>query len=372
LSAARIEYFVSEDRIVASGGVTLLEPGGEVLRAERAELSEGLKRAVAADLGLRLTDGSRLVGRSMRRDSGVETVVKQAAFTPCALCEEDPERPPIWRLRARKVTHDEAAKDLEYEDVTLDIAGVPVAYLPYFSHPDPTVKRRSGLLAPTLYFGGDLKAIAQVPYFVNIGPNEDLTFQPYFTLKSAPVPALEYRRLFENGEIRFDGSLGKLDREDNSGREKGDVVRGHAFVDGRFDLDETWRLSFDGKVASDDSYLETFHIDSADVLRSTAAVEGFWREDYVRIGAFAGHDLRETADQNDTPFALPELRAALVGAPGRLGYPFLDADARVLGRNQGTSGESASATAGWRAPLFTPDGHRFDLEASVRGDVYDT
>jgi len=372
LSAERIEFFISEDRIVASGGVTLLEPGGEVVRAERAELSDGLKRAVASHLGLRLTDGSRLVGREVERTAGVGTTLTDGAFTPCAACEDDPDRPPLWRLRARKVVHDEVAKDIEYEDVTLDIAGVPIGYLPYFSHADPTVSRRSGVLAPTMFFGGEFDAVAQVPFFWEIAPNEDLTFKPFFTLRSPPVAAAEYRRLFESGVVRFDGSIGALDRTSNNGRKREDVVRGHAFLDGAFALDDTWRLTFDGRVTTDDSYLETFKIEDADVLRSHAAIEGFWQESYVRVGGFFGQDLRELADQNDTPFALPEARFAFLGVPGPYGYAFIDADARFLGRDQGTNGESASATVGWRTPVNTRSGHRFDLEASLRGDVYNT
>ncbi len=69
LSAERIEYYPAEDPVHASGGVTLLEPGGEVVRAERAELSDRLKRAVAEKLGVRLSDGSRLVGRRVERVS---------------------------------------------------------------------------------------------------------------------------------------------------------------------------------------------------------------------------------------------------------------------------------------------------------------
>lgn len=372
LSADRIEYFVGEDRIVATGAVTLLEPGGEVVRADRAEISDGLKRAVAESLGLRLTDGSRIVGRGVERRDGVGTTLTDGAFTPCAACAEDPERAPLWRLRARKVEHDEVARDINYEDVTLDIAGVPVAYLPYFSHPDPTVERRTGFLSPTLFFGGEFDAVAQVPYYWSLGPDEDVTLKPFFTIRSAPVAAAEYRRLFRNGRIGLDASFGFLDRVDNEGDDDGDELRGHAFLFGEFALDDTWRLSFEGRATSDDSYLETFNIDDADVLRSEAAAEGFWRESYVRVGAFAAQDLRDFADQNDSPVALPEAEAALIGAPTRFGFAFANIDARVLERETGTDGQSASGTFGWRTPITTGGGHRLDFEASLRGDVYNT
>lgn len=372
LSADRIDYFIAEDRVIATGDATLLEPGGEVVRAELVELRDGLKRAVAEQLGVRLRDGSRLVGRRVERVSGVRTTLVDGAFTPCALCERDPEKAPTWRLRARKVEHDEVERKIGYEDVTLDVAGVSVAYLPYFSHPDPTVERATGFLAPSLFFGGEFDAVAQVPYYWELAPNQDLTLQPFFTVRSAPVAAAEYRHLFANGRVTLDGSVGVLKRTTENGDVERRKLRGHLFASGDFALDETWRLRFDGGLASDDSYLETFNIEDDDVLRSQLAFEGFWRESYVRVGGFGVQDLRRTAVQNDSPFVLPEVRAALLGTPGPYGNAFAEIDARALGRKSGADGQSASAKVGWRAPLTTAGGHRFDLEASVRGDVYNT
>ena len=37
-----------------------------------------------------------------------------------------------------------------FEDARLEFFGMPVAYMPYFSAPDPTVKRKSGFLMPML------------------------------------------------------------------------------------------------------------------------------------------------------------------------------------------------------------------------------
>ena len=37
---------------------------------------------------------------------------------------------------------------MSYRDAVLEVAGVPVLYLPFFAHPDPSSGRRSGLLPP--------------------------------------------------------------------------------------------------------------------------------------------------------------------------------------------------------------------------------
>ncbi len=372
LSADRIEFLPREDRVTATGSVRLLEASGALIQADSAEFTTDLKQAKALNFGVRLKDGSRLVGSEVNRSSGLKTLLTRGSFTPCKPCAEDPTRSPTWRLRAREVTHDETTKDIEYEDVTLDVFGVPLTYLPYFRHPDPTVDRRSGWLTPSLFFGGEFDTVAKVPYYWNIAPDKDLTLQPFFTAKSAPVMAAEYRQLLDKGKIRIDGSLGALNRTSNDGIQKNENLRGHAYLDGDFALDEIWRLSLQGRFTSDDSYLQTFKIDDAGVLRNTVALEGFWREAYVRIGAYGIQDLRENTSQNDTPFALPEIEGSWQSEPTSLGNAFIEGHARALGREEGADGQSISAVSGWRLPIKTSSGHRFDFEASLRGDAYNT
>ena len=60
-----------------------------------------------------------------------------------------PDKPPLWQLKAKKIIHNQKQQELEYYDVWMEMAGIPVAYSPYSWHPDPTVKRKSGFLAPS-------------------------------------------------------------------------------------------------------------------------------------------------------------------------------------------------------------------------------
>ena len=372
LRADHVEFMQSEGRIEAFGNVLLVEPSGELIKADSVELANDMKQAKATNLGILLNDGSRLVGQEVNYWRGEKILLTRGAFSPCKPCADDNKRAPTWRLRAQEVQHDETTKDIEYKDVSLDIFGVPVAYLPYFRHPDPTVDHRSGWLTPSLSLGGEFNAIAKIPYYWNLGPNKDLTLQPFFTATSAPVMAAEYRQLFNTGKIDIDGSFGQLNRTSDAGIETNEALRGHAFLNGEFGLSENWRLQLEGRLASDDNYLETFKINDARVLRNTATLEAFWHESYLRVGAFGIQDLRENTLQNDTPFVLPELQGSWQGEPNLFGNAFLEAQARILGREEGADGQSISAVTGWRMPISTSGGHRFDIEASLRGDAYNT
>ena len=74
-------------------------------------------------------------------------------------------------LKAKKIIHNEKEQELEYFDVWMEMAGIPVMYAPYFWHPDPTVKRKSGFLAPSTGGSTYLGTTITTPYFYAISPS---------------------------------------------------------------------------------------------------------------------------------------------------------------------------------------------------------
>ena len=70
-----------------------------------------------------------------------QTIVKKGIFTSC---KKNDSCPP-WSFKSKEVTHDKIKKNIKYKHAVLNIYDVPVFYFPKFFHPDPTVKRRSGI-----------------------------------------------------------------------------------------------------------------------------------------------------------------------------------------------------------------------------------
>ena len=179
--------------MTASGEVALLEPGGEAMFADSVELTGDLRNGVVRRLSVLLTDNSRIAANGARRIDGQRTVMRKAVFSPCALCPEDPARPPLWQVKAGTVIHDQAKRALIYYDASLEAFGVPVLYTPYFRHPDPTVTRHTGFLTPTYRSSTALGEEVEIPYYWNLAPNRDATFAPRFTSDEGVVLAGEYR-----------------------------------------------------------------------------------------------------------------------------------------------------------------------------------
>ena len=143
LFADKVRYYQVEDRIEAVGNVTLLEPGGQAIYADLSRSAAISKTGSSKNCGRvsTRTRGSR--PHRQRLIDGARTEMDQAVYSPCPICEEE-ESPPLWQITASKVTHDDEAKDVTYNHAFFELYGVPVLYTPYFSHPDPSVDRRSG------------------------------------------------------------------------------------------------------------------------------------------------------------------------------------------------------------------------------------
>ncbi len=201
LNADSVTYNQRDDIVTASGNVVLLEPTGEVLFAEFAELTADMREGFLRGFRMLLNDDSRLAAVSAQRRGGVETELSRAVYSPCRNCLGFDEEP-LWQIKARRVLHDAEAQEVIYRDATLEVLGMPIAYTPFLSHPDPTVERKSGILTPTFGASSLLGSSIQVPYFWAIADDRDLTFDPIISSDQFPVVTGEYRQRFADGENR--------------------------------------------------------------------------------------------------------------------------------------------------------------------------
>jgi len=372
--ADRLIYNEKTQVVTADGNVSVLDPDGNVVFADHVDLTDDLRNGAIANIRLLLTDQSRMAAASGRRTAGRYTELSHAVYSPCQLCPTDRTRPPLWQLKAVRVVHDQQEHRIEYKDAWLEIYGVPIFYTPYFSHPDPTVKRQSGFLTPTFGGSNDVGVSVQIPYFWVLGPDEDLTFSPIFTTKQSVVAAAEYRRRLIDGELSLGGSATVADREvERNGVSETihDDFRGHIDSFGRFDINNHWRWGFDANRASDKTYLRLYDISNDRTLTSRAYAEGFHGRNYMSIASYAFQGLRDIDDNDEVPYVTPIIDYNFVSEPATYGGYFnFDVDGMVLSRFEGRDSRRISIGVGWTLPYTAPAGDIYRLQASVRGDLY--
>lgn len=362
LIADTITYNEKDDILSASGNVSMIEPTGEVLFAEYFELTGDMKNGTLSNLRMIMSDGARVAAAGGRRIGGVVHELNKVVYSPCNLCKDNPNRPPLWQVKAVRVTHDAEKHVISYRDAWLEVAGIPVAYTPYLSHPDPTVKRKSGFLAPSFGSSSDLGYVIRTPYYFAISPQADATVTPGYSSDEGPMMAGEYRQRLGRGEYEMSGSV----THDSS-----EEWRGHIDSTGRFDINDTWRAGFDVERATDDTYLRRYQFPSKPTLETRLFAEGFRKRNYLSANAFAFQGLRGTDDPGETPIILPMIDFHHVGEPSvGGGRSSLDANLTVLSRDDGAKMRRMSTTAGWERPYIAPLGDVYTLSASIRADGY--
>ena len=385
LRADTVTFDRNTNVAAARGHVALVQPDGEVLFSNYAELTEGMRNGVLKGMRTLLLQNAKLAANGARRVEGKVNDLSRAVYTPCNVCAKHPDEAPFWQLRAYEATQDVEHKRIDYQDVYLDIEGLPVFYLPAFSMSDPSVKRQSGFLVPDIAPSDDyLGSFVTIPYFWVIGPSSDATFTPLIASNSGPELKTEYRRDFNNGVVRITGAIAY----DSSSRTKGsdrvavddaplDSVEGYLFTHADFTWNDEWHYGADINVATSAQYLRDYQVPGygADVLGSTAYVEGFSEGSYSRLDALAFQGInQEVVVDGNLPFVLPRYTYDLLLPPdalgaigGRLRVTTEDFD---IYRPEGASDQRAGLVLNWDRSTHGPVGTMWTFTGNLQSEVY--
>ena len=360
LRARAIRFNRTTSRITATGDVAIVEADGRVVFAEEAELTDDLREGVARDIRALLAEGGRFAANGARRSEGRFTEFRRGVYSTCEACPTDPRRPPLWQIRADRVVHDEELKTVEYFDATMQIAGVPVAYAPYFWHADPSVRRKSGLLFPDFGSSKHLGLFFRQPYYWVISPQADATIAPMVTARQNVPLFAEYRQRFNQGFFTVRGS-GNV--------EPGGDARGAVFSTGRFSVNETWRAGWTLQRASDSTYLRQYRagsLDTSAALVTEPFFEGFGRSFYARADSFLFQGLQSGSASRFIPTVLPRFYAQYLGAMDRFGGQLrADAGAFAAVRRSGTDTQRIASRSNYRLPVAGPIGDVWTFEGNL-------
>jgi len=217
LSAERFEYNLDKQSISAEEKVKFVDKDKNTYYFSKLNSDDKFNEIVGTDINAELNKDllksgdkfnefiePRFSGKSATLKNNI-TIVQDAQFTTCKRTNEA-EGCAYWNLKAGQLIHDKEQKKLTYKNVSLDLNSIPVIYVPYFSHPDPTVKRKEGFLAPSFSsLGGDIGPTIKIPYFYPLSESADFTVSPVYYFKQHPLLLGEYREKFKNGDMVVEG-----------------------------------------------------------------------------------------------------------------------------------------------------------------------
>ncbi|MFA3915377.1 LPS-assembly protein LptD [Ruegeria hyattellae] len=359
--------FDRESGTLSIEGPIRIDQGGEItILADAAEMDQGLQNGLLRGARMVFEQQVQLASLQMTRVGGRYTQLYKTAVTSCHVCEDG--RPPLWQIRAQKVTHDQAERQLYFEGAQFRVLDVPIFYFPALRLPDPTLKRANGFLVPSIRSTSQLGVGVRVPYFFKLGDHRDLTLTPYLSSKTTTL-GFRYRQAFRRGRININGAFTRDDIL------KGED-RGYLFADGIFALKNGYRLGFDIKTVSDDGYLLDYGLPDYDRLRSQIALERTTRDEAF-LGRFIHYkSLRDDEVDDESGAQIFDLDYQRRYFPDRIGGELLlgfeghahriDTEEEVVGRDLAR----ATADVAWDRYWILGQGLRTELHLGTSVDGF--
>ena len=208
--------YTIKSKMLKTNQMELIDKDLNVYKATNSIIDLGNKRLAAKDIQMYFAEGelgknARLKGSSLISDNNI-SIIKNGIFTACKIRDNCPP----WSLKSKEIKHDRNKKLINYNDSWLQLYDVPVFYFPKFFHPDPTVKRQSGFLTPSLLSSSTSGGSINIPYYKVISENKDSTFTPRIYFNGDFLIQNEYRQVEKNTNHIFDLSLKKLDKSTKS------------------------------------------------------------------------------------------------------------------------------------------------------------
>ncbi len=260
--------------IITSKEVTVIDVNSNNYSFENSRIKLKINEIVGKEVFVNFEDsffGNKnndpvLKGRSVVSNNE-KTKIYKTVFSTCSI---ENKKCRGWEVQSQIFTHDKIKKLFEYEKSWFKIFDKRVFYLPYFNHPDPSVKRKSGFLTPFYKGSENLGSSISVPYFYNISNSRDLTFKPRIYMDNDLIFHTEYREAFKNSNLKTDFSFNRNDNDTNS----------HIFLslNGKFEDDTNYNLKIEN--VNNDNYLKihdiksyTPIIESDSVLNSNFEIE---------------------------------------------------------------------------------------------------
>ncbi len=367
LSASGIVYDPGTDRIIFEGPILIRLADGTVFTAERADLGPRLENGLLLGARMVLDRQLQFAANQIKRSEGRYTELKSVVATSCQVCAGEA---PLWEIRAGSVTHDQSERQLYFSDAVFRVRGVPVFWLPWMRMPDPTLKRATGFLIPSLRSTDLLGVGIKTPYFITFGDTRDLTITPYISPLTTTIEA-RYRQNFLTGKIEVNGAL-------TQDKIRPGQARGYLFTTGQFDLPRDYLLRFGIQTASDEGYLLDYGHSAADRLENFVSFSRF-RPDFISLGRLTAYQgLLPDVTTESTPPVLGNarferrIRPELLGGLLRYGAE-IEGHARPY-ETSGTSRDVAriGLSGTWQDSYLFGPGLIAEAETGLALDAYGT
>ena len=395
LVARRVTFNRNTSRLIASGDVQTVDREGNRSFADEIDVTDDLREGFVNALRIETSERTFFASESAERRDGNVTTFNTGVYTACEPCEENPDKAPIWRIKATKIIWNGEEKTIRFIRPRLELFGLPIAFFPFLEVPDHTVKRKSGFLFPSLRFGSGAGFGLGIPYYWALSPSHDLTATVTGFTQQGFLTEAEWRQRFNSGEysIRAAGIYQFQPGAFAAGTvDAGQTLRGMVGSKGRFQINPRWTFGWNVLVQSDKNFSYTYQIPgfSEYYHRSEVYLTGLNDRNYFNLSAYRFTVQESTPGVNQTeiqPWVLPSFDYSYTPDTSVAGGELnIDVNAQniyrstlhttptaiIAGQNipgvEGATGR-ITAEAEWRRSIVAPGGLVLTPLLAVRGDA---
>jgi len=210
LEAQNFIYDLNIKSVEAVKNVILLDKDNNKFFFNRFKYFEKTQIGKGTESRININDGSFVSSSQIETNlKKGKTVFKNANYTTCNNKYINDKYCPSWNMNSKETIHDKNKKTLTHKNTILKIRNIPVLYVPYITHPDPTVKRKSGFLAPSFKTINTLGKTLNIPYFWAISKDQDLTIKPVIYFDQHHALQTSYRKVFKNSFLQIENGYTK-------------------------------------------------------------------------------------------------------------------------------------------------------------------
>jgi len=213
------------------------------------------------DVKVLLEDGSRIVGKQIKRNGNVD-IISKGVYSPCNskikianfLC-------PIWQIESEKMLHDYDTLFLYQKHSKLRVLNLPVFYTPYLLTPSPLRKeRKSGFLTPSInfnFFDTKISQSTSFPYYFNLSQDKELTFTPIINygggVDSSQRFKFDYNQILSGGNLDTKLTFDTTFENQNSDKwlKEGSLINNY-----NKKINERFNVNFSSAIETSKNYIQ--------------------------------------------------------------------------------------------------------------------
>ena len=362
IKADKIKYNLKSEELQTSGNTEMTNASGQKIKLQEASVVKLNSAVKAKDIELWLGNNVYVKAEEITKDANL-TIAKDAMFTACDGCDSFGN---AWEIHGNKITHDAEEKMLYFHNASFWLYNdnIPLFWFPYYEMPDPSVKYKSGFLMPSFSSTSDMGTQFNIPFYINISDQHDLTPTFSYLTKENPLFQLEHRLNADHSEFRTKGSFTHNKEGEN---------RWHIFNNDIIEMGQNARALIYIQRTSDKTYLQKYGFyNYQPYLDSGAKVEMFGQSGYVVADTHIFQELREPQGNQTVSSGniLPNIRGVYQTDPF-FKETYLVFSGDFLGVS--SSKQSSQRTIG-EGRIISPwtlwGGNRLTASLAARYDVY--